>query len=350
MTMIHAGPARRAATIVLAALVAIAPVAGALPSMHTKGFALTQQRPGLPPDRLRTGVHRIPAEYHGGVFFAKATIDGAGPFWLTVDTGATLTVIDPRTAGRLGLQVRDIGPRQDVGTASGPTSMGTTRRAAIRVGDLALFTPQRLFVVAVSANEELLGHRVDGVLGTDFLSRHVLELDYRAGSVTAHDPGAFEHVGREAPIAISLERNRLIAPATLTLPDGDTLSARLLIDTGSNTRLTLNAPFVRRYRLIERFPSATLTASYGINGLTTSPLITARSLALGAASIEHPNTGLSRETSGLHASADFDGIIGAELLKAFRVIVDYPRRQLILESPAAMPRPRPLHLPGVRSR
>lgn len=333
--MSHAGSTRRAIPMMLAAFVAITAVVGAAPGMHMTGLAPTPQREGHPPDPPPIGAHVIPAEYRAGVYFAKATINGAGPFWFTVDTGATLTVIDLRTARRLGLPVRDLGPRQNVGTGAGPTLMGTTRRAVIRVGDLAPFVPNRLYVVAVGANAGLLGHQIDGVLGTDFLSRHVMEFNYRAGTITAHDPGAFRHGSREAPLSIRLERNRLLAPATLTLPDGELLSARLLIDTGSNTRLILNAPFVRRHRLIERFPSSTLTASYGINGLTTSSLITARLLALGAATIEHPNTGLSRETSGLHASADFDGIIGAELLKAFRVVVDYPRRQLILEPPGA---------------
>jgi predicted aspartyl protease len=41
----------------------------------------------------------IPVERGSNVFFARATINGAGPFWFTVDTGATLAVIDPATAG-----------------------------------------------------------------------------------------------------------------------------------------------------------------------------------------------------------------------------------------------------------
>lgn len=307
--MRHPGANRRVTPILLGALAALA-----------TGITAIGQRE----------APALQADYRGGLFFAKATINGAGPFWFTVDTGATLTVIDPRTADRLGIPVRDLGERQNVGTAAGPTAMGATRRVVIRVGDLAPFAPARMYVVGVSSNEELLGHRIDGVLGTDFLMRYVCEFDYKAGTVTAHDARAFSYSGRQAPFAVSLAGNRLLAPSRLTLPDGEQVNALLLVDTGSNTRLILNAPFVRTHRLVERFPSARMTASYGINGLTTSPLIESRSLKLGTANIDRPNTGLSREASGLHASAAFDGIIGAELLKAFRVIVDYPRRQLIV--------------------
>jgi predicted aspartyl protease len=276
-------------------------------------------------------AHRLPADYSAGVFFVRASINGTGSLWFTIDTGATLTVIDPGTAKRLGLPVRDTGMQSDVGTASGTTPVGVTRPVAILVGDLAPFLPQRLYVVPVSSNAGLFRHQVDGVLGTDFLSRYVMEFDYGAGTVTAHDPDTFSCKGQGARIPASLDGNLLLVPATLTLPDETQLGARLLVDTGSNARLTLNSPFVRRNRLVERFPSRSMTASYGINGLITAPLIRLRSLALGTATIVRPNTGLSQAASGLHASAGFDGIIGAELLKSYRVIVDYRRREVILE-------------------
>jgi predicted aspartyl protease len=328
-------PFPSAARTVIAAWVAIAAVVSGLPAAGAKGAAGTEQGQGRPPAGARAGAHVIPADYRAGVFFAKATINGVGPFWFTIDTGSTVTVVNPRTALQLGLPVRDAGAGLNVGTASGPTSMGTTSNASIQVGDLVPVIPEPLFVVAVDANEELLGHRIDGVLGTDFLGRYTIEFDYSAGTVTAYDAGAFVYGGRQTPIPLRLARNGLLAPATLTLPDGEKLAAQLLIDTGSNIRVTLNGPFVRRHRLIERFPSTTMTASYGINGLTTSPLIAARSLALGSVTIASPNVGLSRETSGLHGSAEFDGIVASELLKAFRVIIDYSRAQMILERPSA---------------
>ena len=54
-------------------------------------------------------VVTVPVEQESHVFFARATINERGPFWLTVDTGATLTVIDPDTAAGLGLRVTDAG-------------------------------------------------------------------------------------------------------------------------------------------------------------------------------------------------------------------------------------------------
>lgn len=271
---------------------------------------------------------RLPVERASHVFFARATINDRGPFWLTVDTGATLTVIDPSTAERLGLRVSHVGVRPDVGVAAGLTPVATTSGATIRIGQATPFTPSPLHVVPVRAAQGLIGHRIDGILGTDFLLQHVVEFDYGRGRVVLHARGAFAAL--PAAVAVTVQRNVLLAPATLTLPDGGTLTARLLVDTGSNLGLTLNTPFVRRHRLAERFQSRRNTASAGINGVVTSPLMTLSSMSVGETSLRQVEAALSRETTGLNASAAFDGILGADLLRRFTVVVDYPGRRLLL--------------------
>jgi hypothetical protein len=277
-----------------------------------------------------TAAHEIPTERASNVFFAKVTINGTGPFWFTVDTGATLTVIDPEIASRLGLRVEDAGQRPNVGVGASLTAMGTTRGVTIRVEGAEPFTPDPLYVVPVRANADLLGHQIDGVLGTDFLRRSVVEFDYAAGRVTLHQPG-FVYRGKGAALPIRVDGNVLLARASLSLPDGEKVDARLLLDTGSNTRLSLNGPFVRRHRLVARFPSQRITASLGINGLVTSPIVEMRSVTFGTAVIDRPETALNQAFQGLSGSYSFDGMIGAELLRQFRVFIEYPAGRLVLE-------------------
>ena len=50
--------------------------------------------------------------------------------------------------------------------------------------------PDVLYVVPVRGNAGFLGHQIDGVLGTDFLRRYVVEFDYGAGRVTLTPPGS----------------------------------------------------------------------------------------------------------------------------------------------------------------
>ena len=120
----------------------------------------------------------VPVERASNVFFARTTVNGVGPFWFTVDTGATLTVIDPDAAKRAGLVVRNTGRRPNVGVTAGDVSTATTAGARIEVGGVPGFAPPYLYVVAVRANAGYLGHTVDGVLGTDFLRRYIIEFHY----------------------------------------------------------------------------------------------------------------------------------------------------------------------------
>ena len=295
-------------------------------------FALAMApRPAQPtsPDRPIP----LPVEVASNVFFAHVTVNGVGPFWFTVDTGATLTVIDPSAAARAKLVVRDAGRRANVGIAAGDTAMATTTGARLGVAGLPVFAPPSLYVVAVQNNAAYLRHAIDGVLGTDFLSRHIVELDYSTARVSVLPPPRTDLPGRQSAVAFTLDGNVLVAPATVTLPDGQRVTARLLIDTGSNGALTLTSPFVRQHDLVARFPSRQANAAVGINGTVFSPVIALTSVAFGDAVIARPNAALSTATAGLDASTDFDGIIGAELLRQFTVTIDYPRRRIIFSPP-----------------
>ena len=282
----------------------------------------------------------IPAERASNVFFARVTINGAGPFWFTVDTGATLTVIDPATARQVGLPTQPAGTRENVGVTGGETELATTTGARLEVGDLPGFAPDVLYVIPVRGNAAQLGHQVDGVLGTDFLRRYVVELDYAGGQVTLRQgTGRDDTTPAQDGVPITVEGNVLLAPATVTLTDGSTITARLLIDTGSSGALALTTPFVQKHQLAERFESRRASVTVGINGMAYSPVIGLASLMFGEAVISRPNASLSQVTNGLSASSDFDGIIGADLLRRYTVTVDYPRRRLIFGGKERSTRP-----------
>ena len=278
----------------------------------------------------------LPVERASNVFFVRATVNGHGPFWLTVDTGATLTVIDPSAAARAGLSVSGAG-RRHVGVGADESHLQTTTGATIAIDGLSRFSPPRLYVVPVQANAGPLGHAIDGVLGTDVLRDHVVEFDYAASRVTlTRRRGGPTAAANDDGVPITVHGNVLLAPATLTLPDGSSVTSRLLIDSGSNGSLTLTTPFVRRHGL-DRFPPLRASAAIGINGMLVSPVIQLKSIAFGPTIIARPDAALSTAQSGLHASADFDGILGAELLRAFRVVIDYPGRRLRLADPRRSP-------------
>jgi predicted aspartyl protease len=275
-----------------------------------------------------TGVP-LPVDRASNVFFARATINGQGPFWMTVDTGATLTVLDPATAARLDLRLRPADSRPDVGVGGRVTPVATTTGATIVVNGVVPFRPVPLYVVGVRDAEAALGHRIDGVLGHDFLRRFIVEFDYGMGAVRLHPPGAVV-AGESARVKVRTTGNRLVVPVRLTLSSGEALRARLLVDTGSSSGISLNSPFAARHRLEERFPSAELSAAVGVNGMTVRAVMQVSSASIGPVALPATRVALSRDQVGLSASTEFDGILGAAVLRHFTLVVDYPRQELAL--------------------
>jgi len=277
-------------------------------------------------------AQRLPVDRAGNLFFARASVNGRATVWLTVDTGANLTVLDPAVAQSLDLPVLDPQSRTDVGSGEGPTDFSRTRGVAMRVGDLPEFAPPSLFLVPVRSLSGFVGHAVDGVLGVDFMLGHVVEFDYRAGAVIFHDARSFVYRGTGQRLPMDITGNVVTVRGSVTLTDATTLGVRWLVDTGRAGRPLLGAPFVRAHRLVERFAiPAEFGMSRSVNGFMRSRTASLAAIEFGSLRIDRPDVDLSEADSGLSASDRYDGHLGAVALSRFRMIVDFPRRELILE-------------------
>ncbi len=109
----------------------------------------------------------IPLERVGAAYVVSARLEDRHTARLVVDTGASVTVISPATARRLGVAVRT-DPPVTLRTANGTVSAGWAQVAQIEVGGRR---SGPLRVVVHDALPDL-----DGLLGMDFLGTFRLEL------------------------------------------------------------------------------------------------------------------------------------------------------------------------------
>jgi predicted aspartyl protease len=127
------------------------------------------ERPDAP---LRTSV---PIEPLGTSFVVSVTLDGLHRARLLVDTGATLTILRPRLIERMHGAVTIEGLRPSIITASGETvSVSLLRLRALTVGS---FEVEGLHVAVYDVTPQVPS--IDGLLGTDFLHRFVVNVDGR---------------------------------------------------------------------------------------------------------------------------------------------------------------------------
>ncbi len=119
------------------------------------------------------------------------TIQDEGPFTFVLDTGASRTVIDRQLADRLQLEAV---PATPVGTGiSGAVELTIVRVSRWRLGDVE--QPATILAaidLSRSSNpilEQLSGRRLDGLIGSDVLSRYgAVTVDYQR-SVLILAPG-----------------------------------------------------------------------------------------------------------------------------------------------------------------
>ena len=122
-----------------------------------------------------SGVTKIPFK-PGAPIMVNAKINGGGPVTLMLDTGASITVVNPLALWRLGISTW-FAPRGEIRGATGTTNVDMVRVQSIEVGE-ARAGP--LMIVA----HDIESKEVDGLLGRDFLDHFNVNIDTAAGVVT----------------------------------------------------------------------------------------------------------------------------------------------------------------------
>src|SRR5262245_44890283 len=126
--------------------------------------------------RAATGTPTRITFVPGHPIMVTARINGSGTAQLLLDTGAQVTVINPRALAAFGVSMRDA----QRGTLQGVT--GTTDTLAVRLESLEVASA-RVGPLMVVSHDSGPGTG-DGLLGRDFLDRFTVNIDNTAGVVT----------------------------------------------------------------------------------------------------------------------------------------------------------------------
>jgi hypothetical protein len=256
-------------------------------------------------------------------------MNDSGPLWFVLDTGAQVTVIDEEVAGDLGFEL--VGQVMGGGGGKGKVSVSFVQNASFRVPGVEL-TGQ---TVATAALRDILetraGREVDGILGYDFISRFVVEIDYWNGKLHLYDRNAWEYQGNGAEVPIRLVDNNPVCDATITLPDGRSMVGNFYFDTGSGTILSFTKPFTGKNELLSALPKKVKSAGGGIGGVSHNYLGRITAVKVGDLEFKAPTCSFSRDDLGVGADAAYAGKIGGGILERCTVILDYERERIFLE-------------------
>jgi hypothetical protein len=255
----------------------------------------------------------------------QVRVNGSRPLWFEIDSGFETSAIDATVAAELKLRVEN--PRVER-SPGGSVRVGTIRRATLALSRLEL---QNVTLESLSfrQSEPVLGHRMDGILGHDFLSALVAQLDWDAGVLRVETPEAFRAPPAAVAIPVRLAGDAAYVKAEILTSGGATVPGEFKVDSGSADVAGLNNNFAEQTKLAppeQRLPSP----GSAVGGETKGYLFRARGVRWAGLVVPDPLVGVTTDSAGFENRPDA-GTLGTGFLSRFRLTFDYRRARLLVE-------------------
>jgi PDZ domain/Aspartyl protease len=281
----------------------------------------------------------IPFELVARHIVVKVTIQNSRPLSFVLDTGANTAIVRTPTAEALGLTL--FGSVSTGGAGSGRQAGQRVKDARWSLVGLEGFAQPVSLALPLPMLPRGHGQDIDGIIGGEFIKQFVVELDYQARTMTLHDPKTFRYRGPGETLPLELNSSgNAVVNAAVTPPSGKPIERRFHLDIGSGAALILHSPFVAEHNLLGP-QSKTIRAIglVGAGGESVGRIGRVPLLRMGSFTISNPITIFSQDEGGAFADRSLAGNIGFGIVSRFRTILDYGRRQIILEPSAKFAEP-----------
>jgi len=272
----------------------------------------------------------IPFQLADSLIYIQATINGSHPLWMVLDTGSSVTVFDESVLRMLG--IRSFGQANVDGPGQGSTQTWafakhtTLMFAGEELGD------QTVATLPLGWFSREVGRSTDGFLGANVFRNYVVEIDYANQVLRFHDPASYHYsgAGRHLPLQFMWNDIPTVQIQVLT-EDGMTINAVFLVDSGATTAIWLTKAFTDAHPEVLGRDTVEVPKVVAVGGELNARVGRVQAIRLGGFLVPMPLTQFSQNTSGIFAAPQIMGTIGAQMLRRFNVIFDYPHRQMILE-------------------
>ena len=261
----------------------------------------------------------IPFELIENLIYVPVTIGGDTRYWL-LDSGASMSVMDQKYAERLGLE------REGSIKGYGFGELFTLSFVKVPVHQVGAITfdNQKMYVSEGLAAKSYEPTMV-GILGYDFLSRFVVEIDYDLQQVTFHSPESFTYKGSGAVVDSPLKYRTFTLPVTV---DGKYQSLWSL-DLGAY-HSSIHYLFAEKNGLLNR--TGVEIVSQGMSSLSREVNVQFNCLRIDRFQLHRPLISIPVEKGvGATALGEVGGNLGNSTLRHFHLFLNYPEQKIILE-------------------
>jgi aspartyl protease len=273
----------------------------------------------------------IPFQLADGLIYIQASINGSHLLWMMLDTGSSVTVFDESVLKMLG--IRFLGE----GNVDGP-GQGSVQKLAFANHATLMFAGEELGDQTVATLplewfSREVGRSTDGFLGSNIFRNYVVEIDYANQVLRFHDPAGYCYSGSGQHLPLQFIWNDIpTVHAEVVAQDGTAIDGVFLVDSGATTAIWLTKGFSEAHpEVLAAQDMIEVPNVAAVGGELSARLGRVSAIRLGGFVVFNPLTQFSQNTSGILANPDLAGIIGAQMLRRFRVVFDYAHGEMVLE-------------------
>jgi hypothetical protein len=277
----------------------------------------------------------VPFETYGNHLFLHGKLNNTVTHDLLLDSGAADIFLSQSKAQAFHL--KSVGKSYIPGGTTGQVFTNRVKGVTLKLGALTLQDRESVVIPTAETNKlsHFFGRTVTGIVGYELFQQHVVELDYQNQVLRFHRPQTYRYQGKAKPIPMKVEGERPYIEITVSPYGYPALKGSFMIDLGSGGAVLLATGCGLNQKLIAAAPKILVRKLSTIHGADNIHLGRAQKVQIAQQSIDNP---IAVFTANANTDCDrATGNIGNQILRQFKVIFNYPHRQLILE-PNSEPR------------
>lgn len=270
----------------------------------------------------------VPFEVAGNWMVIPVSINGSRPLRFVLDTGAQGTILNnSEIAGSLNLKIVGKMPIRGAGGAGGEVSIA--EGVTFNIGGIELSNTGLAIRPPPQPGMKFMGG-LDGVIGRIVFATLVVEVDWEKQVLKFYDPSKYKYSGSGTVLPLTFdEGGRPYTTASVAVSDDKLIPIKVVVDTGGSHALSLDVGSKPEIKLPEG--AAKVVLGRGAGGEITGSTGQVKKFQLGSQTVENVPTIFPDSNSGMTGIGGRQGSLGAGVLRLFKVIYDYSRKQMIVE-------------------
>jgi hypothetical protein len=286
--------------------------------------------PGLWDVKLAPDALSIPFTMESAHIVFQVGVNGSKPVGFLLDTGSDENVINTPWLAEFGLKTY----AKTAATGGGGTAEYDYAAGATFTTPGVELRNQHVAVMDQTGLERALGVPLGGLLGYDFISRFVVEIDYQKNLITLHDPRTWNYRGNGYVVPVTFDGGIPFTNGVISIKN-KTIPGFFVLDFGAQETMTLTSPFVKANDLVSLAQTnAFVNRPSGLeNQFFSQNNVRGRidKVELGKLVEQSIPVNMSVNTKGAYAGENFSGTIGETIFRRYHVFLDYARNRVIFE-------------------